>query len=222
MSTKLPIVLDRFPLFDQPDSDDTAIWHYMDFTKLVSLLDRSELFFARLDKLGDRFEGSFPRPNIEDQVLLTNAPPGMTQEIFDQLRTVQRQMQYEWFRMIEFVSCWHVNLGESVAMWKLYLKSDEGIAIRSTVGRLKASMTDVVITPAPREELRGPKMVIGMVRYIDYHTEHIPEDNYLAPAMYKMRSFQHEHELRAVIVDYPLLDHVAVNGADPHDTGRWV
>src|SRR5258706_406031 len=37
------------------------------------------------------------------------------------------------------VNCWHVNEGESAAMWDLYANS-KGIAIRSTVGRLKKSL----------------------------------------------------------------------------------
>jgi hypothetical protein len=30
-------------------SDDTIVWQYMDFTKLVSILERKELFFALID-----------------------------------------------------------------------------------------------------------------------------------------------------------------------------
>lgn len=35
-----------------PPSNDVRIWRYMDFTKFVSLLSRSELFFSGLDLLG--------------------------------------------------------------------------------------------------------------------------------------------------------------------------
>lgn len=36
----------------------------MDFTKFVTLLSDSALFFSRADKRGDRFEGSYPRRNL--------------------------------------------------------------------------------------------------------------------------------------------------------------
>jgi len=36
-----------------------------------------------------------------------------------------------------FISCWHYNLTESGAMWRLYLKSNEGIAIRTTTKNFK-------------------------------------------------------------------------------------
>ncbi len=38
-------------------------------------------------------------------------------------------------REIHFVSCWHENETESEAMWKLYLKSGDGVAIQTTVVR---------------------------------------------------------------------------------------
>jgi len=40
------------------------------------------------------------------------------------------------------INCWHMNDHESAAMWKLYLKSDEGIAIQSTYRKLKDAITD--------------------------------------------------------------------------------
>jgi hypothetical protein len=41
-----------------PPPDDAVLWRYMDFTKFVSLLETSALFFCRPDQLGDPFEGS--------------------------------------------------------------------------------------------------------------------------------------------------------------------
>jgi hypothetical protein len=50
-------------LFDTP-SNNSKIWRYLDFTKFIDLLDKSSLFFCRLDKLGDPFEGVCPIPSI--------------------------------------------------------------------------------------------------------------------------------------------------------------
>ena len=55
---------EEHPEFHSPPSE-AVLWRYMDFTKFVSLLDRQALFFARSDKLGDPFEGSFPRGNLK-------------------------------------------------------------------------------------------------------------------------------------------------------------
>jgi hypothetical protein len=36
---------------------DTVVWQYMDFTNLVSILERKELFFSRADNFDDPYEG---------------------------------------------------------------------------------------------------------------------------------------------------------------------
>lgn len=54
---------EEHPVFNPP-SDDAVLWRYMDFTKFVSLLEKSALFFARADKLGDPFEGAFSKINV--------------------------------------------------------------------------------------------------------------------------------------------------------------
>ena len=48
-----------------PKNENAKIWRYMDFTKLVSLLEKRALFFCRSDKLGDPFEGSYSQANIK-------------------------------------------------------------------------------------------------------------------------------------------------------------
>lgn len=39
-----------------------------------------------------------------------------------------------------FVNCWHLNEYESAAMWDLYLKNEEGVAIQTTFNRIKKSL----------------------------------------------------------------------------------
>ncbi len=53
------------------------------------------------------------------------------------------------------VNCWHRNKLESIAMWKLYTHGNDGVAIQSTVRRLKDS-----IEASPRRNF-----VIGSVNY---------------------------------------------------------
>jgi hypothetical protein len=83
------------------------------------------------------------------------------------------------------LNSWHINEYESAAMWKLYLESDEGIAIQSTLGRLNKSLKDTKET-----------IFIGKIKYIDYEKESIPESNQYYPFLYKRKSFEYEKELR--------------------------
>jgi len=53
--------------FKQPEDCEIKIWRYMDFTKLVFTLEESGLFFSRLDRLGDPFEGSVPPASDEGE-----------------------------------------------------------------------------------------------------------------------------------------------------------
>jgi hypothetical protein len=46
-----------------PDGD-AVIWRYLSLPKYASMLAQKALFFARADRLGDEFEGSFPRRNL--------------------------------------------------------------------------------------------------------------------------------------------------------------
>jgi hypothetical protein len=48
---------ERNPVFEQPKDEAVKVWRYMDFTKLISLVDSRCLFFSRADKLGDLLMG---------------------------------------------------------------------------------------------------------------------------------------------------------------------
>jgi hypothetical protein len=86
-----------------------------------------------------------------------------------------------------FINCWHANEHESAAMWKLYLKSDEGIAIQSTYRKLKKSIID------------DEKVFIGKVIYIDYEKEGINISSFLSAFVHKRKSFEHENEIRGLV-----------------------
>ncbi len=120
-----------FPGAQKP-SDDSTIWRYIDFTKFVSMLEDKALFFCRADLLGDPFEGFLPQSTIDFYF-----PPDVETKVAGQANK-DRKMVAKIARQNVFVNCWHANEHESAAMWHLY--SDKGVAIRSTFGRLKASL----------------------------------------------------------------------------------
>jgi len=170
----------------------------MDFTKFVSLLDHEALYFARADQLGDPFEGSYTPVNQEMRPLWAEAQ-GLPLDVFDDLEHARRMSP-----LLTFISAWHLNNIESAAMWSLYLRSSEGIAIRTTFGRLCESLAD-------------DKHLIqaGLVQYIDYDTTLIPEGNVYWPFVHKRRSFEHEHEVRAVIHEHDYFHNVRARSTDP-------
>lgn len=165
-------------LFEPPSNINVKIWRYLDFTKFASLLVNKGLFFPRADKFNDQFEGSFSFANKKLRPLIYKTlKRNYTSEEFSKyIRTLRKKV---------FISCWHLSEFESAGMWSLYSKTEEAICIQSTYSKMR--------------EIFDENINIGMVRYVDYEKEWIPENNILAPFLYKRQSFEHEHEIRAII-----------------------
>ncbi len=179
------------PVFVQQDNEQIKVWRYMDFTKLVSLIDTRRLFFTRADKFEDPFEGSWPRMNVMVRNLMPDCIPENAREGIAKIMAQMGETNKQWPKY-NAINCWHMNEHESAAMWRLYLKSDEGIAVQSTYHKLRDSITD--------EE----KIHIGVVKYIDYDAEWIETGNLLTPFVYKRKSFEHEREVRALVTKWPV------------------
>ena len=176
--------------FIPPVDEATIIWRYIALAKFVNMLDTSSLWFARADQFDDTFEGSSPRINVEAR----QPPPGLSREdisIFNSLMKSTSSVKQNWVKHVA-INCWHMNVTESTAMWDLYLPpTKDGLAIQSTYRNL-------------RDSLRTEESVyIGQVRYIDYEHQVIEGDNALATFIHKRKAFEHEKELRAVIVQSP-------------------
>jgi hypothetical protein len=181
------------PFFISPREENTMIWRYMSFTKFVSLLESGCLFFSRADKLGDPFEGSWPMINISSRLESPKELPAESRghfiEMMKDISSIMKQLP----RSIA-VNCWHMNEYESAAMWKLYLEGNEGIAVQSTFKRLKDSLID------------EQEIYLGMVKYINYQTEGIDPRFLMSPFMHKRKSFEHEREVRALVMKIPITD----------------
>ncbi len=175
--------------FSIDGSDNQTIWRYMDFTKLISMLDSKCLYFCRADHLEDKYEGSLPPKYVEDLKSLF-----ATADVSDGDAAAKKLVNFaKVFKGFVYINSWHVNEHESAAMWKLYLKSNEGLAIRSTVARLKQGFRE---SPAD--------VFIGNVEYVDYSKATIPDTvNAFRPFLYKRKSFEYEQELRAIVTQEP-------------------
>ena len=167
-------------LLESPPAD-AVLWRYMSFTKFVSLLTKEALFFVRVDKLGDPFEGSLSPVNVKLRPELYKGKPEVQQLLIGPfIKTLRR---------LTLVNCWHENEFESDAMWKLYSGIENRIAIRTDFHSLANS-------------LMGEQEVhIGRVKYVDYEETFIEEIQTLIPFTRKRKSFVHEREVRALIVE---------------------
>jgi hypothetical protein len=200
----------KLPGFIAPKNANSKIWKYMDFTKFVSLLEKKSLYFSRIDKLGDPFEGSTTIVN-KRFIRMVNAEnikrlreEGASEEKISERTNLFKEVEKldsEWeflkeYRKNIYVSCWHLSGHESAAMWNLYLKSNEGIAIQSTYKRFKNCFNNNKIA----------EVYIGQVKYIDYHAEFLRPGLGYGYYMHKRKSFEHEKELRALVAKHELLE----------------
>lgn len=179
------------PSFIPPDDANIKIWRYMDFTKFVALLDSKSLWFTRADRFEDPFEGSYPKINI---IARANIPGVSDAEkpVVSKLIKGSSKVRRNWTHHVA-INCWHMSEHESAAMWSLYLKSNEGIAIQSTYRNLRDSFS-----PAAEDDV-----YIGKVSYIDYDHEVIENPSILSAFLHKRASYEHEKELRAIILRLP-------------------
>ncbi len=191
-------------------ADDARIWRYLDFTKFVALLSGSSLHFSRADTFLDRFEVSIPLRDLAAARAWTigqihrgsisrdgitrylSAVSGQPASAF--LTLSEHELAVQFLRHANsalFVSCWHMNQDESAAMWDLYLGNGPGVAIESSFAALRDEL----------DRATGDTMVaVGSVDYLDYQSDSWGPYRPFNAVFHKRRSFDHERELRAVIV----------------------
>jgi len=174
---------------EHPDNNQ-VIWRYMDFSKYVGLLTTRELHFTRADKLEDPYDCSAMQFLINAYKQLPPAPP----EGKEWTRKVNT-----FGRLFVYLNCWHMNDGQSAALWELYSENKyETIAIQTTFGKFESEIKN----KWPRDGI--------FITKVKYDPENVGEQdensNYrilsalgLEDIIYKRPSFEHEKELRAFI-----------------------
>ena len=164
--------------------DDTKLWRYMSFGKFISLLKSRSLYFSRFDLLGDSHEGSIPNAMLNE---ILRDPIGHG--------TPENHRQYlDGIRYRAHVCCWHIAECESHAMWRIYSHGDCAVAIQTTLGKLKQSISSVGSLFS---------FYACVVKYIDYDLENINSDNPLEVLAYKRKCFEYENEFRLFCMQSP-------------------
>jgi hypothetical protein len=179
------------PDFNAPTNPDVPIWRYMDLAKFVSMCQSNALHFARANIMEDIFEGSTSQPTLDAR---RSKLPNASDEEYDEFNK-QTSAGAKRMPSYAYLSCWHMNEHESVAMWKIYQSgAPQGIAIRSTYRRLSEAITD------------DSGILIGTVAYADYATEVLPEGLF-ARFLHKRISFDYEREIRAAHLAQRYIEH---------------
>jgi hypothetical protein len=142
----------------------------------------SKLYFRRCDKFEDKWDAQY---SLLPQLLKAPA----TDEL-ERIRNIRRFLsQQEFMRASTFANCWHRNNDENAAMWEIYTARSSGIAVRSTVGRLKESFKNC-----------ARRIWISEVVYGDFEEPNLADHaNALPPFFVKRAEYVFENEVRALI-----------------------
>jgi hypothetical protein len=175
----------------------TRVWRYLNFPGLVSLLETSTLHFSDVSAFEDKYDGIYNCLSADDHYDITNkgrivrvARSAMDSRAAENSARIKELITglHRLILQATGVSCWRIDDQESHAMWRVFLKSDEGVAIETDLTNLMNAVS------------RGEyQLSVGKIKYIDYTKEKIPIDNHLQNAFfYKNQYFEHEKELRLI------------------------
>jgi hypothetical protein len=175
-------------------TENLSISKYVDIVKFLSILQTNSLFFCRVDKLEDRFEGVSPKTNtVFLEQWLTHLSKEYKSVDVQKKLSIRKDVE-ERFKKVMCVCCWNKFSYESYAMWKIYSDINKGIMIKSNIENLKLSFNQT-------EE----KIQLSDIKYIDIENEMIEPSSLTSPIIHKHKAYFYENEIR-------LLHQVGENG----------
>jgi hypothetical protein len=162
---------------------EEILWKYFRLERFLSLFKESRLYFASANEFNDPFEGA-----VAVQV---NAPPQ------DSRYMEMESEEHAFFQLkrLTKISCWHRGAYESDAMWKLYAGEHKGIAICTTLDRMRKAFKSFWLKP----EYGVEDLWVGPVQYVDLTRIRIRGAGMLERFFFKHRAFEWEREFRLAI-----------------------
>lgn len=174
-------------------TENYQVVKYMDLTKFVSLLQRKSLFFCRLDKLEDHFEGTTAKSNWQrrydfyaTQHLRSEKFKKLSEE--EILKDVEEHFEADKkMKALKTICCWNISNSESAALWKIYSNFNQGIMITSKVSSIIEAFKQT------KEDID-----LSEVKYINHSFDEMPDGNTMFPVIHKHKAYSYEKELRLI------------------------
>jgi hypothetical protein len=126
-----------------------AVWRYMSFGRFVWLLQKKALWLSRADLLGDPWEISLAGDQLA--FVIERHPPSILNDptaVPESAKGRSERIIRQW-RRHSFVNCWSNSEHESHALWRIYCPSSEGVAIQTTITRLRDSVGHLQLHRSP-------------------------------------------------------------------------
>lgn len=170
--------------------ENYTIVKYMDLLRFVSLLQRQALFFCRLDKLEDKFEGTIAKANHKVRRNWYKHTNSITAPLSDAEIEEKIAEQYafeEKMKALHCVNCWNRKSTESAALWKIYSDFNKGVMLKSSISNVTKALAET-----------DKEIQLTEIRYLDYNTEYMPDGNTNYPMLHKQKAYSYEDEVRLI------------------------
>jgi hypothetical protein len=180
-------------------SDDTVVWRYMRHSRFEEILQKRAIYFTPGYKLraGEDYELRVPlQVDAMQRARISELFSGWISDSKELSRRVEQVglLEEAHYLAMTGISCWHMNALENHAMWKIYVGERDGVAIKSTIGRLKRSIN-----------AQKRPICADILEYIDYEEgvfQPHPSAGGYERYFSKSHFYKFENEFR-LIYDYP-------------------
>ncbi|BEV04332.1 hypothetical protein [Chryseobacterium gambrini] len=176
-------------------SDNYKIVRYLDLVKFLSLIQTNRLYFSRLDKFEDNYEGTVPELTAKDykewytyftknhllDIISTSVEEHVEQTIAEEKEAKEK------YKKLVCVSCWNKYNSESYALWKIYSDLSKGVMITTSIERLKTAFRDT-----------DEQIQLSEIKYLDYKKDKMQLGNMNYPIIHKSIHYDYEKEIRLI------------------------
>lgn len=184
--------------------EDDPILRYMNYSQFKDFFSNGlKLTKAAKYAQDDPFEGEFIEYiySVANDHKIYSESKGTRTYQTDSLK-----IKRDKAREKSYVSCWTLSNNENVALWKIYGKENNSLAIKTTVIKLKQAIETYLTTSNEKDALlmRLLRKKIVKVEYINHRTENQEDSKKLfdIPAAwilhYKNIAYKHEEEVRVI------------------------
>ncbi|MBP6023606.1 DUF2971 domain-containing protein [Ferruginibacter sp.] len=204
----------------EPKAKSQFLWKYFDIHRFIYFLTEEKLFFTRLDKFEDPYEGVATKV-LREQVKLneqlhTSADlkktKGRAAKYIKQvlIKTIETGIPNQIIekQKRQYVNCWFSGDRESMAMWNLY-SSPDSVAIKvkftNIKNELNESFKQLIENNGNRISIIGDE-----ITYLELNpfNPSLPKQNLKYSALKKDKPFEYENEYRFLIITIDRLDKV--------------
>lgn len=227
-----------------PPDSNTVIWRYMDETKFADLLgtfsqhhlwreshaqdvkyfnEPGQLWFSYPWAFEDTYEGTLPDINdnpdeycdcMAAKRRLSSADAAALKRRFLAADTLTLRDCNVLLAQLCGVSCWHRNATVTSDMWS-FAGMANGVAIRTTVGKLEHALCGAHNTPA-----KHAQPSVCAVGYVDYSSYFLEFDGFRSLLAIVEESWSNENEIRFVakspsFIKLPLRISPPLNRSEP-------